>query len=96
MNSYSVADYQDAGCSLMNSPNRGMLLAVHELAGGKLCDTGCADFNKGKCLAYRNLLGAVVSGATINPSAPIESVRDEAARRGVSLSEVRRNRALAA
>jgi hypothetical protein len=63
--------------------------AVWEFTNGKVCDTGCHAFDNGKCAAYKKL-------TTVSPTVPIqeigETVKQEAARMGLSISEVRRQR----
>ena len=82
MKSYSVAEYILAGCKEMDSPS---MLAVHGLTQGKVCD-GCHAFNDGKCLAYKKL----TSFKTPISMTLQETVKQEAKRRGVSISQVRR------
>ena len=84
MKQYTIEQYLDAGCEELKLP---VMMAVHMLTRGKVCDTGCHAFNGGACKAYKNL----VKGQTAI-SQPTETVREEAARRGVTIAEVRRDR----
>jgi hypothetical protein len=87
MNPYPAIKYFEAGCDFAKS-GAGAFYAVHGLTQGRVCDTGCAWYANGKCAAYR--------GLTAVPAAPKqdqgETVRQEAARRGLSINEVRRQR----
>lgn len=65
--------------------------AVHGLTQGKVCDTGCAWFEHGRCPAYNRLIVPLAS-TIATASTPLETVREEAARRNLSISEVRRQR----
>lgn len=91
MESYSVEAYQKAGCKLLADEMAGISgiqgSLVHGLTGGKVCDTGCHAFNLGRCSAYQNL----VNDREVLV-APVETVRAEAKRRGISISEVRRQK----
>lgn len=105
MKSYSVAEYQRAGCTDMKDA----MLAIHVIADGKVCDTGCWAFDDGKCPAYRRLTfderaqqqqqydrlrSAIGLAKSIgqNTIPQTETVRQEATRRGVSISQVRKER----
>jgi len=84
MKSYSMEDYKKAGCKEFENPS---MIAVHAIVGGKVCDTGCYAYHSGRCGAYKNLVNDRVV-----PETPTETVREEAKRRGISISEVRRQR----
>lgn len=85
MRSYSIQEYEVAGCKEM----RGAMLAIHGITTGKVCDTGCYAFNEGKCLAYLRLTHFVTPAEN---SITRETVRQEATRRCISISQVRRER----
>lgn len=86
---FSVAEYASVGCEQMRDI---IGIAIHELSGGFMCN-GCPVRQSG-CAAYEKLLrGAQAPKATAPITATTETVREEAARRNVSLSEVRRQRA---
>lgn len=88
MISFEIKSYQDAGCTMLSTAKDATAMtAVHGITGGRLCDTGCAAYHGGKCAAYRRMVGAL-------PAQPfhVETVKQEAARLGISLSEVRRRR----
>lgn len=84
MDSYELEDYRKAGCKEFKNKS---MIAVHALVGGKVCDTGCYAYNSGRCSAYKNLVNTRVVAEL-----PSETVRAEAKRRGISISEVRRQR----
>ena len=88
MKSYSIEEYKLAGCEEMEVST---MRAVHGLSNGKVCDTGCHAFNNGKCSAYRNLSGSKTIQEHLKTTM-IETVREEATRRNISISEVRRQR----
>lgn len=90
MKSFDAMQYLAAKCNFAHESPR-PFLAVHGITQGRVCDTGCAEFQGGKCAAYRAL---TASATPAGPSPePTETVREEAARRGVSISQVRRERA---
>lgn len=87
---FSVLQYVDANCELANSIY--MFVAVHTFTKGDPCTTGCAYYKGGQCKAY---LALNKGGTTVK--APVvpeygETVKQEAARLGVSISEIRRRR----
>lgn len=86
MNSYTMQQYLDAGCNQLGIRDL-VASALYNATGGKVCDTGCPYFKEGNCEAYKNLTRRV----TAKP-APTETVKQEAARLGVSINEVRRRR----
>lgn len=90
MKSYTVEEYKKAGCQEMN----GGMLVVHGMTDGKVCDTGCARFEEGKCVAYKKLIGTSPASPSSSSyeAVPVETVKQEASRRGISISEVRRQR----
>lgn len=83
----TIQQYEDAGCHLKFDAS---LRAVHAMTDGELCLRGCAYYEKGRCAAYRKLYNII----KIDKPAPIhtETVKQEAARTGLSISEVRRRR----
>lgn len=88
MRSYSIDQYMFAGCPEMH----GGMIAIHRMTDGRVCVTGCYAFEEGKCQFYRNLTTSIM----FNPVQPTvirgETVRDEAKRLNVSISEIRRLR----
>jgi TfoX/Sxy family transcriptional regulator of competence genes len=88
MKPYEATQYLAAGCEFATESPR-PFLGVHGLTQGRVCDTGCAWYANAKCPAFKRL--------TALPAAlkadPVETVRQEAARRGLSINEVRRQRA---
>lgn len=65
-----------------------VFIGIWHATGGDPCTTGCAYFEGGKCPAYR----ALTKPAVVADSPKGETVREAAARLGVSISEVRRQR----
>ena len=55
MKSFSISQYLDVDCALRN-PNPGILLALVQETRGRVCTTGCADYNGGKCMSYQKLI----------------------------------------
>jgi len=85
---FEIKSYRDAGCTMLAvQKDAAAMTLVHEVTGGKLCDTGCAAFRNGNCAAYRRMIGGLPAQIVHS-----ETVKQEAARLGVSLSEIRRRR----
>lgn len=76
MNTFTLIQYKQAGCSPKAD--------IHAATDGQVCDTGCHRFNGGRCGAYNNLI------ASRDVITKIETVRQEAERRDISISQVRR------
>jgi len=84
MKSYTIDEYLRAGCTeIMVSA----IMLNYSSLDGKVCDTGCWKFHNGKCGAYQRLIYNLKK-----PEVPYETVRDEAKRRDISISQVRRER----
>ena len=88
--SFTVFQYVAANCELANRID--MFVTVHTLTGGNPCTTGCAYYSGGKCRAH-----LVLNRKEPTVKAPVvpeysETVKQEADRLGVSISEVRRRR----
>lgn len=79
MKRFEIAEYRTAGCKQLERGNIMGGLVIHNLTDGRMCN-GCCYFREGFCPAYRKL------------TAPVETVKEEATRLGISLSEVRRRR----
>ena len=88
MKARNLDDYKKAGCTLAPAVGDQVANGILSRTGGKMCD-GCAAYHGGKCPAYTRL----VSGRAILQKQYSETVREEAARRGISIGEVRRQRA---
>ena len=102
MKYYSIQEYLNAGClffrggkeqfpteeTLQITDSLGVVCHIETKC--RLCLTGCPDFKNGKCKAYQTL----TSEAVVPPTAKVhvETVRQEAARLNISLSEARRRR----
>lgn len=84
----TIEEFIDAGCEL-SDPLR-LFIGLYHATAGQPCN-GCAyDSHGNKCQAKRALFQAP---AVATPDAPRgETVREAAARLGVSISEVRRRR----
>jgi hypothetical protein len=88
MKIYSISEYARAGCPfLKDSPP--IFIGLHKQVGGKVCDTGCGQFDGGRCAAYAQMVREVKINAGQNPS---ETVRLMGHRLDISISEVRRRR----
>ena len=84
----TTQQFVEAGCGLA-TPVR-IFLAIYQLSGGKPCK-GCAyDSFSSKCAAKRELFPVIQT--RIDASVYVETVRESAARLGISISEVRRRR----
>ena len=86
---YSLPQYLAAGCLTLTRDGKFDLIGVgiHGATGGMPCN-GCFML-KTNCPAFAKLRAA---GAAMPKAAPTETVREEAARRGISIGEVRRQR----
>lgn len=88
---YSLPQYIDAGCLTLTRNGRldAVGVVIHAATAGMPCN-GCF-MQTTSCPAFKKLSGTV--GAVSQPKVVYtETVRQEAARRGISLSEVRRQR----
>jgi hypothetical protein len=85
---FTVQQHKDARCHIADG--RGIPFeTLYSYANGKLCNAGCAYFEGGRCAAYKKLVAA---GDRPISQAPTETVRQQAERMGISISEVRRLR----
>jgi hypothetical protein len=81
INSFTLLQYQEAGCPIVLNPTV------------KLCNSNVEcdlSFRKGGCEAYKKLLA--IKPLSDNTVVHTNSVKAEAKRLGLSLSEVRRRR----
>lgn len=87
---YSLTQYLNAGCLTLTRDGIGDLIGIgiHSVTGGMPCN-GCF-MSKTGCSALAKLRGA--DRPTKTTATPIETVREEAVRRGISIGEVRRQR----
>ena len=87
---YTLRQYLEAGCQTLTRDGKLDLIGagLHGATGGMPCN-GCFML-RNNCQAYAKLRGNAAS----KPKAahPGETVREEAARRGLSIGEVRRQR----
>ena len=88
MKPYDALAYLEADC-LFARQSPALFLGVHAVEQHKVCDTGCARFDGGKCPAYLKL---TIPSKPEAGQEPQETVRETAARLGISISEVRRRR----
>ena len=88
MKSETVDAYAAVDCPFYRA-NKTMFVFVWLNTHGQVCDTGCAEFDNGKCSAYRKL---IVPAKVEAQQEPQETVRETAKRLGISISEVRRRR----
>lgn len=89
---YSLSQYIAAGCLTLtrNGKLDAIGAGIHGATGGMPCN-GCFMLNT-NCPAFAKLRGAGDSMPKVPKAAPTETVREEAARRGISIGEVRRQR----
>ena len=88
---YSVQEYMDAGCQTLAIDGKldAIGVGIHSATGGMPC-TGC--FSNDRCKAYAQLRsGSKAQENKPKPAMP-ETVREEAARLGISIGDVRRRR----
>lgn len=81
MQSFTVEEYQRAGCFQFEVPV--LALGLHAYTRGRMCN-GCPKYEGGKCESLRKMLRPAVP--TMRQPAG-ETVRQEAARRGISIGE---------
>lgn len=86
---YSLVQYRDAGCFTLTRGDRldAIGVGLHQATGGMVCN-GCF-MQTTSCPALKKLSNTIVSEPK---GVYTETVRQEAARRGISISEVRRQR----
>ena len=84
---HTIAEFLETDCQLLKPI--AIFAGIHQATGGDPCTTGCAYFNGGKCSAYRKL---TIPAKAEAHQEPMETVRETAARLGISISEVRRRR----
>ena len=82
---FSLDDYNNAECPLMQETPY-MFVQIYRMTNGNVCDTGCYAY--GHCKACDRLHPTNHSPKNKYP----ETVRQEAARRGLGIREVRRQR----
>lgn len=84
---HEASKFMETDCKLLRPMT--MFLLLHKATNGDPCTTGCAYYDGGRCPDYRKL------NVPAKPAAqqePMETVRETAARLGISISEVRRRR----
>ena len=87
---YSLNQYIEAGCLTLTREGEldSVGLYIHTASDGMPCNV--CHMRETNCPAFAKLRGtSVIYTATANP---VETVRAEAARRGISIGEVRRQR----
>ena len=85
---FSLHEYTQSGCMQFEAPELGF--ALFNITNGVMCE-GCPAFHNGRCPSFQKMIAT--HPLTTQPAAePVETVRQEAARRGLSISEVRRQR----
>lgn len=91
METSEVVDFLAAGCEIaVRSPN--LFDGLFQATNADPCTTGCAYFEGGRCDAYRQILKKRNENKNNTIRSLGESVKDEAARRGISISQVRKER----
>lgn len=87
MKAYDAASYVlTENCKFVKEA-AAAFMAVHVATQGKVCDTGCGNFNGGKCIGFQKLTRPYIA-----PKVQTETVRAEALRLGITIAEVRRKR----
>ena len=91
MDRFEIVEYIAAGCfQVERGPGFVVGIGLHGYTDGRMCD-GCPQFREGRCPSYKELTrGRAQKKREL--IAPTETVREEAARIGISISEVRRRR----
>ena len=84
MQAFTIEQYRDSGCFQFEKPE--LAHGLHQYTHGRMCN-GCPKYEGGKCESLRKMLRPAVG----QPAG--ETVRQEATRRGLSISEIRRQRA---
>lgn len=91
MQRFEIVEYMAAGCfQVERGPGFAVGVGLHGLTDGRMCD-GCPKFKEGRCPSYKELTRGLAQKKR-EMLAPTETVREEAARLGISISEVRRRR----
>ena len=90
MQRFEIVEYMAAGCFQMERVAVGV--GLHGVTDGRMCD-GCPKFKDGRCPSYKELTRGLAQKKR-EILVPTETVREEAARLGISISEVRRRRNL--
>lgn len=91
MDRFEIVEYMEAGCfQVEGGPGFLVGVGLHGLTDGRMCE-GCPQFRKGRCPSYKELTRCRAQKKR-ELLAPTETVREEAARLGISISEVRRRR----
>lgn len=85
---YSLSEYDAAGCKQFDDSNLLIVAALHRFTSGLMCN-GCP-IRLYNCAAYNKLLA--LDKKTKPQPMQTETVREEAKRRNISISEVRRQR----
>lgn len=88
---YTLAQYIGAGCGQLNGEMgpAAIGIGIYHTTHGMMCN-GCPKM-RSRCSAFAKLAATAAIPTTKAPSG--ETVRQEAARRGISINEVRRQRA---
>ena len=82
-----ITEFLDAGCELAHPLI--IFIAVYGATGGDPCTTGCLYYRGGACPAYRKLFRPILAQMGTPET---ETVAQQAARLGISKSEIRRRR----
>ena len=91
MKSYKLDEYQGAGCPQYKFVGA-VEMAVYMVMDGKVCDTGCPNFDFGACPAYKKLTKKKQPVPKRVLPIYTETVRQESERRGIGIKQVRRER----
>jgi hypothetical protein len=97
---HRIEHYQALGadCKMFSTGQPDMNEALWRETRGDVCRTGCAWYSNGGCTGYRRLHGLSSGILKTQPfninqgAAMVETVKQQAAREGISIAEVRRRR----
>jgi hypothetical protein len=88
---YTLQQYMEAGCAQFRNGTGDLIaLGLFLMTDGFMCNGCPAMRDRNGCESFKKLSRPVY--VHLSPKAPAETVRQEAARRGISIGEVRRQR----
>jgi len=89
MQKFSLDQYMEADCfQVERGPGLMVGIALYDVTQGEMCP-GCPKYENGKCESYQTLLSFLPKPEAKESG---ETVRQEAARLGIGIKEVRRRR----
>lgn len=93
MRRFELSQYLNTDCfQVERGPSFTTGIALYHATGGNMCN-GCPAFKVGSCKDYKKLISdSDRDTSTFTYSLKVETVREEATRRGISINAVRRER----